>query len=180
MDVCKHHFLVTEEENKLESLLHCIQFIFSFYELINHQVFPDYEEAIKKPSSLKNRKMQPLSSIWNLYVKDTNRSMEQESDAEGEGEMEEEIEVKTKEESSSTVPTLSLYHYYKVLRYLFIFREKSVGSTFSSIFNLLFFPLFDEFYTSIYLVGLYSCEKACFTIPAIEILIEMVFYMIDI
>ena len=52
MDVCKHHFLVTEEENKLESLLHCIQFIFSFYELINHQVFPDYEEAIKNNISM--------------------------------------------------------------------------------------------------------------------------------
>ena len=172
MNVCRSQFLITEEENRLESLLHCIQFIFSFYELINHQVFPDYEEAIKKPSSLVKRKVQPLSSIWNLYVKDTSRSIEQESDEEGE--IEEEREEKMIGESS-TVPALSLYHYYKMLHYLFIFREKPIGFTFSSIFNLLFFPLFDEFYTSIYLIGLYSREKACFTIPTIEILIEMVY-----
>ena len=99
MNVCRSQFLITEEENRLESLLHCIQFIFSFYELINHQVFPDYEEAIKKPSSLVKRKVQPLSSIWDLYVKDTSRSIEQVSDEEGE--IEEEREEKAVKQYNS-------------------------------------------------------------------------------
>lgn len=171
------HYFETNEENELGHLLDCIHFLFSAYQLFNQHPYEGYDQVNLKPSVVNNRIRSSLSPIWNDYMKENDNATTSQIKEESE---QEEMEVEQTEVTEETVTQankqvhLSLFHYYKILRYLCIFRERPIGRRFSSIFNLLFIPLFAEFYVSIFLIGIYSREKPCFAISSVKSLLDLV------
>lgn len=159
----------------MENLLQCIHFLFSAYHLFNQHPYEGYDQVDLKSSMVTKRVRPSLSPVWDDFKKDSEDATTQIKD-ESEEEMEVEQAAVTEENRTHVNKQvhLSLFHYYRILRYLCIFREHPIGRRFSSIFSLLFIPLFAEFYISIFLIGLYSREKPCFTISSVKNLLDLV------
>lgn len=158
----------------MERLLDCIHYIFNVYYLFNQHSYDGYEQILNKPSVIEKRIRQPLSSSWDVFKKNDDVVNGTPEETEGEMEKVEKTSIEVDKTPNKHNVVLSLYHFFKILRYLFIFRETPVGRRFSPIFNLLFIPLFEEFYIHLYLIGMYSREKPCFTISSVEVILDLV------
>ena len=163
----KSQYFITKEEEDLEKLLHCIHTIFSIYKLFNHQAYPGLSSA--RSSIYANRKPTQLSDRWQIF--NTKEKTEGEEGRVADWPDEQEMMDETPEQPEAL---MSLHQFYKILLYLYVFRERPIGHNFAPLFNVLFYPLFEEFYISTYLIGAYYREKTCYTLERIESVLTLV------
>ena len=156
----KSQYFITKEEEDLEKLLHCIHTIFSVYTLFNHATYPGLTSA--RSSIYANRKPAPLSERWLVF--NTKEKVDEEN----------RVVDWTEEQTPIDETPISLHQYYKILLYLYVFRERPIGHQFAPLFNVLFCPLFEEFYIATYLIGSYYREKPCYTLERIESILTLV------
>lgn len=163
LNAMKYQYFFTKEEEELELLIHVIRALFTVYSLFYGHPFPDLF-TIPTKSLYPKRKRTPLSDVWIMFQEEEKTEYDETA-----------RDLLSAFQDEETI-SLTYHHYSRILQFLYLFREHHVGRQFYFIFNFLFIPIFEEFYTSTYIIGMYFREQPCFTMEDIIVLLNLVWF----